>query len=66
MLDQTNTYDALKELQLFINTYPNSSRIPECNDLIDKLRTKLEYKDYQDSQNVLQDGRLHSIDKVLQ
>ncbi len=46
MLDQTNTYDALKELQLFINTYPNSSRIPECNDLIDKLRTKLEYKDY--------------------
>ncbi|HTX88310.1 MAG TPA: outer membrane protein assembly factor BamD [Bacteroidales bacterium] len=45
-LDQSNTYDAIKDLQLFINTYPTSSRIPECNDLIDKLRSKLEFKDY--------------------
>ena len=45
-LDQTTTHDAIKELQAFINTYPESKRIPECNDLIDKMREKLEKKDY--------------------
>ncbi|MCX6305557.1 MAG: outer membrane protein assembly factor BamD [Bacteroidetes bacterium] len=45
-LDQTVTYDALKDLQLFTNTYPTSKRVSECNDLIDKLRLKLEMKDY--------------------
>jgi outer membrane protein assembly factor BamD len=45
-LDQTTTHDAIKELQSFINTYPESKRIPECNDLIDKMREKLETKDY--------------------
>jgi outer membrane protein assembly factor BamD len=45
-LDQTITYDALKDLQLFTNTYPTSKRVSECNDLIDKLRQKLEMKDY--------------------
>jgi outer membrane protein assembly factor BamD len=45
-LDQTTTFEALKELQLFANTYPKSTRVPECNDIIDKLRVKLEYKDY--------------------
>jgi len=44
-LDQTNTNEALKELQLFTNTYPTSKRIPECNELIDKLREKLAAKD---------------------
>jgi len=44
-LDQTNTYEALKELQLFVNTYPASKRVPECNDLMDKLREKLASKD---------------------
>ncbi|TSA27843.1 MAG: outer membrane protein assembly factor BamD [Bacteroidetes bacterium] len=45
-LDQTSTNDAIKELQLFMNIYPKSKRVPECNDLIDKLRAKLELKDY--------------------
>lgn len=45
-LDQTNTYDALKELQLFINMYPNSERREECNQLIDNLRFKLQTKAY--------------------
>jgi outer membrane protein assembly factor BamD len=45
-LDQTITYDALKDLQLFTNTYPTSKRVSECNDLMDKLRIKLEMKDY--------------------
>jgi outer membrane protein assembly factor BamD len=45
-LDQTTTHDAIKELQAFINTYPESKRLGECNDLIDKMREKLETKDY--------------------
>lgn len=44
-LDQTNTYTAINELQLFINLYPNSSRIEEANKLIDQLRAKLQRKD---------------------
>ena len=45
-LDQTTTYEALKDLQLFTNTYPKSKRVSECNDLMDQLRFKLELKDY--------------------
>jgi outer membrane protein assembly factor BamD len=44
-LDQSNTYTAIKELQLFINLYPNSQRIEEANNLIDQLRAKLQKKD---------------------
>jgi outer membrane protein assembly factor BamD len=44
-LDQTNTYTAIKELQLFVNYYPASSRVAEANDLIDQLRAKLQRKD---------------------
>jgi len=48
-LDQTNTLKALNELQLFVDQYPYSKRIEECNQLIDKLRFKLETKDYQNA-----------------
>lgn len=44
-LDQTSTNEAISSLQLFISQYPKSSRIPECNKLIDELRSKLEKKD---------------------
>lgn len=46
-LDQTNSLKAIEHLQLFINKYPTSSRITECNDLIDKLRAKLEKKSFE-------------------
>ena len=46
-LDPTSTELALTELQLFINKYPTSTRVQTCNDLMDKLRSKLETKDYQ-------------------
>ena len=49
-LDQTNTYEAITELQLFINLYPDSDRIEECNSLIDELRKKLEKKDFEIAQ----------------
>ncbi|MCD6112750.1 MAG: outer membrane protein assembly factor BamD [Bacteroidales bacterium] len=45
-LDQESTYDAIKELQLFVNRYPNSDRVEECNKYLDILRDKLEKKDY--------------------
>lgn len=46
-LDQAYTYKAVNELQLYINTHPGSSYIPECNDMIDELRGKLEKKSYE-------------------
>lgn len=45
-LDQDNTYKAIEALQLFINMYPKSERVAECNTLIDRLREKLESKSY--------------------
>ena len=46
-LDQSYTKNAIKEFQAFIDTYPQSSRLDTCNILIDKLREKLERKDYE-------------------
>jgi outer membrane protein assembly factor BamD len=43
-LDQTYTQKAIDDLQLYINTYPLSERVNECNKLIDELRKKLEQK----------------------
>jgi len=43
-LDQTYTNKAIQELQFFINTYPDSERVDQCNKLIDELRAKLEMK----------------------
>lgn len=45
-LDQTPSVDAIEKLQYFINTYPGSPRIDECNELMDELRYKLETKSY--------------------
>jgi len=43
-LDQTETKAALKELQSFVNTYPKSTRLAEANEIVGKLRLKLETK----------------------
>ena len=43
-LDQTNTYEAIKEMQIFINLYPDSDSLENCNYIIDELRNKLEKK----------------------
>jgi outer membrane protein assembly factor BamD len=43
-LDQSNTYLAIQEFQLFVNQYPESERVKEANEYIDKLRLKLETK----------------------
>ncbi len=46
-LDQTDTREAISELQSFINRYPQSERVEEANLLIDELRVKLEVKAFQ-------------------
>lgn len=46
-LDQTETYNALDQLQIFIDEYPNSTRIDTCNQIMDKLRAKLELKQFE-------------------
>jgi len=44
-LDQTDTKNAMAELQNFIDLYPESSRIDSCNKINDILRGKLEHKE---------------------
>jgi len=48
-LDQENTSKAIESLQLFINLYPKSDRVPEASKLIQNLRDKLEEKSYANS-----------------
>jgi len=46
-LDQSDTKNAIQEMQNFVNEYPESRRVDTCNLLIDKLRGKLERKAYE-------------------
>lgn len=43
-LDQTYSNKAIEDFQTFVNVYPNSERVKECNRLIDEMRLKLELK----------------------
>jgi len=45
-LDQTDTKNAMAELQNFIDVYPESSRIDSCNKINTLLRGKLEQKEH--------------------
>ena len=45
-LDQTDTELAIRDLQSFIDRYPQSNLIDSCNQMIDELRFKLEKKAY--------------------
>ena len=49
-LDQGNTIAAIEEFQLFVNLFPESKRVDECNKLIDILRRKLEEKAYSEGE----------------
>ncbi|MEN9302728.1 MAG: hypothetical protein RL264_1157 [Bacteroidota bacterium] len=46
-LDQTETEQAIASVQSFIDRYPNSTLVDTCNNIIDKLRFKMETKDYE-------------------
>ncbi len=43
-LDQTNTIEAISELQLFINQYPESDKVEKANELIKELHHRLQRK----------------------
>ncbi|MBK9981621.1 MAG: outer membrane protein assembly factor BamD [Saprospiraceae bacterium] len=49
-LDQDPSIKAIDAFQDFANKYPQSDRVPECNKLIDELRSKLEEKAYAQGQ----------------
>lgn len=48
-LDQSSSELAINELQNFINTYPNSERAKNINQLIEELNYKLELKAYENA-----------------
>lgn len=45
-LDQTPTKNAINSLQAFINKFPNSEFVSDCNTKIDELRERLLEKEY--------------------
>ncbi|HQW05164.1 MAG: outer membrane protein assembly factor BamD [Flavobacteriales bacterium] len=49
-LDQSDTRNAMEQMQLFLVRYPNSSLKDSCNTLIDGMRTKLEAKAFHGAQ----------------
>jgi len=55
-LDQENTIKAIESLQLFINLYPKSDRVPEASKLIGNLRDKLEMKSFANAKLFLDIG----------
>lgn len=48
-LDQTSTKGAISTLQSFINQYPNSKYVGDCNDKIDQLRLRILSKVYENA-----------------
>ena len=49
-LDQTYSQKAIEAFQLFINQYPESGRVTECNEIIDQLRRKMALKAFNGAQ----------------
>jgi len=46
-LDQYDTYLAIERFQYFVQMFPNSERVKECNKLIDVLHEKLDKKQFE-------------------
>lgn len=46
-LDQTETFNALDQLQVFADMYPDSEKMDTCNIIMDNLHAKLEFKDFE-------------------
>jgi outer membrane protein assembly factor BamD len=68
-LDQSFTVKAIDGFQDFANAYPQSERVPECNRLIDQMRTKLERKAFAESKLYYDlreyEAALHSFENLL-
>ena len=46
-LDQEETNTAIEKLQIFMNNYPKSKFVDECNQLISELQSKIEKKEFE-------------------
>ena len=46
-LDQTESYKAIDEFQLFLSKYPNSYLVDSCNNMVANLRARLERKSFE-------------------
>ncbi len=46
-LDQTETKEAINQIQAYINNYPDTEFMDECNRMIKELRQKLEKKSFE-------------------
>ena len=44
--DQTNTREAVKELQVFVDRYPNSALLPEAQSLMREAKDRLSEASY--------------------
>ncbi len=49
-LDQKASESAIEEFQIFVNLFPSSEKVAQCNQLIDELRRKLEQKAFAEGQ----------------
>ncbi|MBL7806802.1 MAG: outer membrane protein assembly factor BamD [Saprospiraceae bacterium] len=49
-LEQSATISAIEEFQVFVNLFPSSTKVGQCNELIDELRRKLEQKAFAEGQ----------------
>src|SRR5690606_11888444 len=46
-LDQNETELAINDLQQFVNRFPSSNLVDSCNTIMDRLRFKLEKKEFE-------------------
>ena len=68
-LEQTYTAKAITAYQKFVNFHPQSSRVEECNKLIDEMRRKLEHKEFDSAELYYKmanyKAALHSFENLL-
>ncbi|MEH0155875.1 outer membrane protein assembly factor BamD [Limibacter armeniacum] len=64
-LDQSNTNDAIGEMQDFLNRYPASEYAPEANRIILELRQKLEKKAFENAMQYAQLRRYKAASVAL-
>ena len=68
-LDQSYSDKAIEGFQLFVNTYPESERVKECNRLIDEMRLKQEEKAFDEGKLYFDlrqyQAAMHSFENLL-
>ncbi len=69
-LDQSYSDVAIEGFQLFVNTFPDSDRVKEANDLIEEMRGKMEKKSFSQGQLYLDikqyEAAMVSFENMLQ